>query len=105
MINVLVAKHAGKRKQSLKVWKFFIDCFNCMPIAATIEEKIMCMHGGISPELKKYKKICSLNRPTDIPNSGLLCDILWSDPSEEFRGWKDNVERGVGCLFGNDVLV
>lgn len=46
-----------------------------------------------------------LNRPTDIPNSGLLCDILWSDPSEQVRGWKDNCQRGVGCLFGNDVLV
>lgn len=39
----------GKRKYSLKIWKLFIDCFNTMPIAALIEEKILCMHGGISP--------------------------------------------------------
>lgn len=59
-----------------------------MPIAAIIEEKILCMHGGISPELAKTKKILSLNRPTEIPNQGLLCDILWSDPVEDEKGWQ-----------------
>lgn len=53
-----------------------------MPIAALIEEKIMCMHGGLSPELKRINKIKTINRPTDIPSSGLLCDVLWSDPAE-----------------------
>jgi len=59
-----------------------------MPIAAIIEEKILCMHGGISPELNKYRKILNLNRPTDIPSQGMLCDLLWSDPVEEQKGWK-----------------
>ena len=45
----------------------------------------------------------TLNRPTEIPNQGLLCDILWSDPAE-VKGWNQNNERGVGFLFGNDVL-
>lgn len=96
--------HAGKRKQNIKIWKIFIDCFNTLPIAAVIEEKIFCMHGGISPDLKRIKKILSLNRPTDVPNSGLLSDILWSDPDPDNKGWHENVERGIGCLFGNDVL-
>ena len=58
-----------------------------MPIAAIIEEKILCMHGGISPELTKIKKILSLNRPTYIPSQGMLCDLLWADPVEYQRGW------------------
>ena len=74
--------HPGKRKYSLKVWKYFVDTFNCMPLSALVEERILCMHGGISPELAKVKKIISLNRPTDIPSHGMLCDLLWSDPVE-----------------------
>jgi serine/threonine-protein phosphatase PP1 catalytic subunit len=75
-----------------------------MPIAACIEEKILCMHGGISPELTKTKKILSLNRPTEIPNQGLLCDILWADPLDDIKGWHENKERGISYLFGSDVL-
>ena len=62
------------------------------------------MHGGLSPELKKISKIKTLNRPTDIPNSGMLCDILWSDPAVQVKGYEDNTERGIGYLFGSDAL-
>ena len=41
----------GKRRYSVKIWKQFTDCFNCLPIVAIIDEKIICMHGGLSPEL------------------------------------------------------
>jgi serine/threonine-protein phosphatase PP1 catalytic subunit len=41
--------NAGKNRHSVKLWKAFVDCFNCMPVAALIEEKILCMHGGLSP--------------------------------------------------------
>lgn len=75
-----------------------------MPIAAIIEEKILCMHGGISPELVKLKKILTLNRPTDIPSQGMLCDLLWSDPVLEEKGWHENKERGISYIFGEDVL-
>ena len=55
--------------------------FNALPVAALIDEKILCMHGGIGPDLVKYNKILNMNRPTEIPNSGVLCDILWADPA------------------------
>jgi len=96
--------YAGKRKFTLKLWKNFIDTFNSMPISAIIEEQILCMHGGISPELLKIKKLLTLNRPTDIPSQGMLCDVLWSDPVEEGKGWLENKERGISYLFGADVL-
>ena len=62
------------------MWKQFIDCFNCLPIAAIIDDSIYCVHGGLSPDLTFINQIKNILRPTDIPDYGLLCDILWSDP-------------------------
>ncbi|XP_042053952.1 serine/threonine-protein phosphatase PP1 isozyme 9-like isoform X2 [Salvia splendens] len=66
-------------------------------------EKILCMHGGLSPELKQLDQINEITRPTDIPDSGLLCDLLWSDPDPRVRGWTDS-DRGVSSVFGADVV-
>ena len=65
------------------MWKTFTDCFNCLPVAAIIDDKIFCMHGGLSPELSNMEQIRRLMRPTDVPDTGLLCDLLWSDPDRE----------------------
>ncbi|PWZ28092.1 Serine/threonine-protein phosphatase PP1 [Zea mays] len=92
-----------KRRFSVKLWKTFTDCFNCLPVSALIDEKILCMHGGLSPELNKLEQILNLNRPTDVPDTGLLCDLLWSDPSNEATGWAIN-DRGVSFTFGPDKV-
>jgi diadenosine tetraphosphatase ApaH/serine/threonine PP2A family protein phosphatase len=94
---------AGKRRYNVKLWKIFTDCFNTLPIAAVIDEKIFCMHGGLSPELGSMDQIKRLPRPTDIPDTGLLCDLLWSDPEKEIVGWGEN-DRGVSFTFGPDVV-
>lgn len=87
----------------MKLWKTFTDCFNCLPVAAIIDDKIFCMHGGLSPELDDLKKITKIMRPTDVPDTGLLCDLLWSDPDKEISGWGDN-DRGVSFTFSSDVV-
>ncbi|ANQ10772.1 serine/threonine protein phosphatase PP1 [Plasmodium reichenowi] len=92
-----------KRRYSVKLWKTFIDCFNCLPVAAIIDEKIFCMHGGLSPELNNMEQIRKITRPTDVPDNGLLCDLLWSDPEKEINGWGEN-DRGVSFTFGQDVV-
>jgi len=88
-----------KRRFTIKIWKMFIDCFNCLPIAALIDEKIFCCHGGLSPELKNMNQIREIKRPVDIPDSGLLCDLLWADPDKSVQKWGEN-ERGVSYTFG-----
>lgn len=61
---------AGKRRYNIKLWKTFTDCFNCLPIAAIIDEKIFCMHGGLSPDLQSMEQIRRVMRPTDVPDTG-----------------------------------
>jgi serine/threonine-protein phosphatase PP1 catalytic subunit len=92
-----------KRRYSIKLWKTFTDVFNCLPCSAVIDEKIFCVHGGLSPELVDPKQIENIQRPTDIPDTGLLCDIIWSDPDKEIDGWGEN-DRGVSFTFGEDIV-
>jgi len=92
-----------KRRYNVKLWKLFIDLFNCFPIAACIDDKIFLVHGGISPYLKNMKEILNIQRPTDVPEQGLLCDLLWSDPYSSQKGWGKN-ERGVSCTFNEKAL-
>ena len=70
----------------MRLWKTFTDCFNALPAAALIDEKILCMHGGLSPDLKSLDQIKKIHRPCDVPDQGLLCDLLWSDPNKETKG-------------------
>lgn len=88
-----------KRRTSSKTWKMFIDVFNTLPFAAIIQDRIFCVHGGISPELKSLKQIENIVRPTDIPDEGLVTDILWSDPDSQVSDWSLN-DRGVSYTFG-----
>lgn len=51
-------------------------------MAAIVDEKIFCCHGGLSPDLQSMEQIRRIMRPTDVPDQGLLCDLLWSDPDK-----------------------
>merc|ERR1712232_1492365 len=92
-----------KRRFGIKLWKTFTDCFNCLPCSAVIDEKIFCMHGGLSPELTSLDQVKRIVRPTDVPDTGLLCDLLWSDPDKEIDGWGES-DRGVSFTFGEDLV-
>ncbi|KAI0094866.1 phosphoprotein phosphatase PPZ [Irpex rosettiformis] len=92
-----------KRRCNIKTWKTFIDVFNCLPIAAIVASKIFCVHGGLSPSLHSMDEIKRIQRPTDVPDYGLLNDLLWSDPSDNTADWEDN-ERGVSYCFGKGII-
>eukprot|EP00499_Haloplacidia_sp_CaronLabIsolate_P004966 CAMPEP_0196768828 /NCGR_PEP_ID=MMETSP1104-20130614/136_1 /TAXON_ID=33652 /ORGANISM="Cafeteria sp., Strain Caron Lab Isolate" /LENGTH=315 /DNA_ID=CAMNT_0042138903 /DNA_START=41 /DNA_END=988 /DNA_ORIENTATION=+ len=92
-----------KRRYNIKLWKTFTDCFNCLPVCALVDEKIFCMHGGLSPEIMSLDQVRRVHRPTDVPDTGLLCDLLWSDPDKDTIGWGEN-DRGVSFTFGPDVV-
>ena len=92
-----------KKRYDKKIWKLFSDTFNYLPIAAIIEGKIFCIHGGLSPKLFSLEQIQTIQRPTEIPDDGLLCDLLWSDPNNKISGWREN-DRGISYIFGIDVV-
>jgi serine/threonine-protein phosphatase PP1 catalytic subunit len=92
-----------KRRYNIRLWKSFTDLFNYLPVAALIDDKILCMHGGLSPDLKSIQNIQDISRPTDIPDQGLLCDLLWSDPDKEAVDYDEN-DRGVSVIFGEKVV-
>lgn len=92
-----------KRRCNIKTWKLFIDTFNTLPLAAIVAGKIFCVHGGLSPVLNSMDEIRNVNRPTDVPDFGLINDLLWSDPSDAVNEWEDN-ERGVSYCF-NKVAI
>ncbi|KAI1342721.1 Metallo-dependent phosphatase-like protein [Xylariaceae sp. FL0016] len=92
-----------KRRCNVKIWKTFIDCFNTLPIAAIVAGKIFCVHGGLSPALGHMDDIRNIARPTDVPDYGLLNDLLWSDPADMEADWEAN-ERGVSYCFGKKVI-
>lgn len=92
-----------KRRCNIKTWKCFIDTFNTLPIAAIVAGKIFCVHGGLSPVLNSMDEIRNIARPTDVPDFGLLNDLLWSDPADTINEWEDN-ERGVSYVFSKVAI-
>jgi len=92
-----------KRRYSIKVWKIFTDLFNKLPFCATIDDRVFCVHGGLSPAVTSFELIRRIQRPTDVPEAGMVCDFLWADPDIDIAGWAEN-DRGVSYIFGVDIV-
>jgi len=65
------------------LYELFLEIFESMPLAAVVNNDYLCMHGGISPSLTDIEEVNKLNRFIEPPLSGLLCDLLWSDPVDD----------------------
>lgn len=69
-----------KKYGSLNVWRYCTDLFDYLTISAIVDDKIFCVHGGLSPNIKTIDEIRSFDRIKEIPQEGAICDLLWSDP-------------------------
>jgi serine/threonine-protein phosphatase 2A catalytic subunit len=85
---------------SATVWKYFTDLFDYMPLTALIENRIFCLHGGLSPSIETLDQVRALDRIQEVPHAGPMCDLLWSDPDDR-TGWGLS-PRGAGYTFGHD---
>ena len=79
-------------------WKLCNEIFDLLPMAALIEEKVFCDHGGLSPQVKLVDQVALFERRAEIPGDGPVSDLCWSDP-DQIEGWGVN-QRGAGYLFG-----
>ena len=91
-----------KKYGNERVWKMFTEVFSSLPLSAVVENKIFCLHGGLSPSLQKCDDIRALNRFVDVPHEGGMCDLLWSDPDDNKRGFSPS-PRAAGYVFGSDI--
>ena len=82
------------------VWQYFTEVFDTIPLGGLINNKIYCLHGGLSPSNNKIDDIKKVERFSDIPRNGLSCDMLWSD-QEDIKGWGIN-SRWARYTWGYD---
>ena len=83
-------------------WEYFTDLFDYLPLAALVEGKIFCVHGGLSPNISTVEQIRLINRKMEIPREGIFCDLMWSDP-DDIETWLMSC-RGAGWIYGWKVV-
>jgi diadenosine tetraphosphatase ApaH/serine/threonine PP2A family protein phosphatase len=54
--------------------------FDYLTITAVVDDKIFCVHGGLSPNIKEVSDLDKIDRFKEVPQEGVMCDLLWSDP-------------------------
>jgi serine/threonine-protein phosphatase 4 catalytic subunit len=88
---------------SVNVWRYCVEIFDLMPLAALVDGSVLCVHGGLSPQIAKLGDIESIDRVQEVPHAGPMCDLLWSDPDDRISRFAVS-PRGAGYLFGYQVV-
>jgi serine/threonine-protein phosphatase 4 catalytic subunit len=87
---------------SVNVWRYCTEIFDYLSLSAIVDNRVFCVHGGLSPSINSLDAIRTIDRKQEVPHEGGMCDLMWSDP-EEIEGWGLS-PRGAGYLFGANVV-
>jgi diadenosine tetraphosphatase ApaH/serine/threonine PP2A family protein phosphatase len=88
--------------ETKKTYNRFCKSFCEMPIAAVMNDRVFCVHGGLSPKIDKLSEIMEIAKPLHDLKASAAQDLLWSDPSNECSGFEKS-ERGMGFRFDSEV--
>lgn len=85
------------------VWHHFTDMFDYLSLSCVIDDRIFCVHGGLSPSIHSLDQIRIIDRFREIPHEGPMADLVWSDPDAEHDEFSLS-PRGAGYTFGARVV-
>lgn len=88
---------------SASVWKACCQVFDFMTLGAIIDGKVLCVHGGLSPEIRTLDQVRVVARAQEIPHEGAFCDLVWSDP-DDVETWAVS-PRGAGETYLNIICM
>ncbi len=91
-------KECAKKFGGINVYNYIADVFDLLPISAVIGERLFVVHGGLSPSLDNISDLDGLDRKMEIQTSGIISDLVWSDPDEQVAEWEES-SRGAGFTF------
>ena len=91
------------KKLSNRMYLNFLKSFDYLPYAAIVNQKIFCVHGGISPDTGDLNQIAQIKRPINNDQSQQLLGLVWSDPRPKAHGFQRS-DRGVGFIFNDQKL-
>ncbi|MCP9265384.1 Serine/threonine-protein phosphatase [Dirofilaria immitis] len=108
-------KQECRIKYSEKVYDACMDSFDALPLAALMNQQFLCVHGGLSPEIHTLEDIkrngncrllklrfyyARLDRFKEPPAFGPMCDLLWSDPLEDFGSERNSEQFSHNSVRG-----
>ncbi|KAK9458795.1 Metallo-dependent phosphatase-like protein [Lipomyces oligophaga] len=86
-----------------RVWQCFTEMFDFLTLSVVIDDRIFCIHGGLSPNVHSIDQIKVVDRFREIPHEGAMADLVWSDPDPDKEDFGIST-RGAGYTFGAEIV-
>lgn len=93
------------------LWNRFNNIFDLLSLAALINNKIFCVHGGISPYLNSFDQIRDIKKPvsdsilfsSENGVKDIILDLTWAESDPNIKDWRVG-DNGMSVCFGFDPL-